>query len=144
MWLHTGPRVVHCFFCCWWRRVFSPSQQLFLPCLCTVGHSFPCAAHRCEAGGSFLHLPEMPAAVTTNENNSTGFPLLFILPLSSVHPPHFPCATSSSTPSRSLSQEAVHLPPQGHDVNQELFPPQCCLASKYAPFPLLVQSTALQ
>lgn len=60
------------------------SPSTFSPCPGTLGHRFPCTAHRCEAGGSFLHLPEVPAAVMKNENNSRGFPLLFIFPLNSV------------------------------------------------------------
>lgn len=69
------------------------SPRSFSRCLCIPGHRFPCTTHRWEAGGSFLPIPEVSAAVTENGNNSTGFPLLFILPLNSVQPPQFPCAT---------------------------------------------------
>lgn len=101
----------------------SPSS--FSPCPCTLGHRFPCTAQRCEAGGSFLPVPEVSAAVTENGNNSTGFPLLFILPLNSAQPPHFPCATRSNTPPRSLSRAVVHPPPRRHDVNQGLTQGTC-------------------
>lgn len=120
----------------------------FSPCPCTLGHRFPCTTHRCEVGGSFLHLPQISAAVMENGNNSTGFPLLLILPLNSVQPPHFPCATPSNIPSRSLP-EWWCIPLLGammstRTLPKALLPPHHYLASKYTPFPLLVQSTALQ
>lgn len=40
-----------------------------------------------------------------NENISTGFPLLFILPLKSVQTPHFLCATPSNASPRSLPEQ---------------------------------------
>lgn len=93
----------------------SPSS--FPPCPRIPGHRLPCTTCRCEAGGSFLHIPEVSAAVAKNENSNTDFSLLFILPLNSVQPPCIYCATPSNTPSRFLPERWCIPPtPWGHDV----------------------------
>lgn len=84
-----------CFSFCSWHRVFSLTQPLF-PLPLHPGHGFACAAHRCEAGGSFPHSPEVSAPVMM-KTTAQGFTLLFILPLNSVQPPFFPCITLTST-----------------------------------------------